>query len=51
MSYTCINENILLYGVTYDPQNKIVPARKFYPLLDYKTNITEIIYNGRKQIS
>ncbi|CAG8526597.1 12753_t:CDS:2 [Dentiscutata heterogama] len=46
-AYACINENIKLYGVTYDPQNKTVSARKF----DVKKNITEIIYNGRKRIS
>ncbi|CAG8605373.1 3817_t:CDS:2, partial [Gigaspora rosea] len=47
-AYARINENILLYGVTYDPQNKTVSAKKFD---DYMTNITEIIYNGSKRIS
>ncbi|CAG8850034.1 18702_t:CDS:1, partial [Gigaspora margarita] len=50
-TYACINDNISLYGVTYDPQNKIVSARKFVTLLDCKTNITKIIYNSRKRIS
>ncbi|CAG8786724.1 27401_t:CDS:1, partial [Dentiscutata erythropus] len=50
-AYACINENIKLYGVTYNLRNKTVSAKEFEASLDSKTNITEIIYNGPKQIS
>ena len=49
-AYACLNRNFKLYNVTCDPQNKIVSSVKFKALLDSKTNITEIIYNGRKKI-
>ncbi|KAF0480820.1 hypothetical protein F8M41_023668 [Gigaspora margarita] len=49
--YACINENIKLFDVTFDPQNKTVSAKEFDASLDSKTNIIEIIYNGCKQIS
>ncbi|RIA99921.1 hypothetical protein C2G38_2236555 [Gigaspora rosea] len=49
--YAFINENIKLFDVTFDSQNKTVSAIEFEASLDSETNITGIIYNGCKKIS
>ncbi|CAG8856204.1 39002_t:CDS:1, partial [Gigaspora margarita] len=51
VAYACINKNIKLYHVIYDLQNKTVSGIEFEGLLDSKTNISGISYNGYKEIS